>query len=168
MKEILIVPCHGEVKVSPDTNTITVAFQDIERNKKLKGYTLIGDNWRMVCEDDPNHDDDRWIWSTCIEGRIDTEFVSEEKVDVLCYFLRNSKVEYLVLMTDGSGRYRFLRYSDAKVYYNFYKPTIVFSGDAPYPVTYLDSEVEVVGEAVDLADKCIKYGLEQTQGWEHE
>lgn len=167
MKDILIVPCQGHVEVSQDTNTITVAFGRMERYKKLKGYTLTGYNWRMICEDAPGCSTEEWIWDTVLEGRIDTEFVSEEEVDVLCYFLRKSEVTYLILKDNGRGRYQFMLYSDAKVYFKTGSPTIVFTGKAPYPITYLDEKVELAGKAVDLADKCIEYGLWQTQGWEH-
>ena len=109
-------------------------------------------------------------WSSYVTGKLDTdEDFTEEQVYVLCYFLRKSKVQYLILADDGRGRYRFVLYSDAKIYSGLHSyPAIEISGIAPYSSTIFEGEVEIAGEAVDLADKCIEYGLWQTQGWEHE
>lgn len=168
-QDILIVPCHGQVEVLQDTNKIKVVFCDIERNKKLKGYTLRGRDWQILSECVPSMLKDDWDWSSYITGKLDTdEDMTEEQAHVLCYFLRKSEVQYLILADDGSGRYRFLLYSDAKIHTDFCRyPVIEITGMAPYASTIFDGEVEIAGRAVDLADKCIEDGLWQTQGWEH-
>lgn len=168
-QDIIIVPCHGEVEVSQDANKVKVVFSDIERHKELKGYTLRGFDWQIMSECDSIVSEDEWGWPSYVTGKLDTdEDITEEQAHVLCYFLRKSEVQYLILADDGSGRYRFLLYSDAKIHTDFCRhPVIQISGMAPYASTIFDGEVEIAGEAVDLADRCIGYGLLQTQGWEH-
>lgn len=167
-QDILIVPCHGQVEVLQDTNKIKVVFRDFDRNKKLKGYTLRGRDWKIVSECVPGTGDG-WDWPSCFTGELDTdEDMTEEQAHVLCYFLRKSEVQYLIMADDGSGRYHVMVYSDARIYTHPYTSAIEISGMAPYASTIFDGEVEIAGRAVDLADQCIGYGLWQTQGWEHD
>ena len=167
-EKILIVPFIGDVKVSNDTNTVTVDYDRAKWGDKLKGYRLMGkaNEWMMESEGVPLTDPNVWNWETCIFGRIDTEFESEEEVAVLCFFLRKAGVSFMILADGGKGRYLFMRCLDAKINLSPFSQTVVFSGDAPYPTTYFDGEVEEVGRAVDLAEKCIEEGLRQTR-WEN-
>ena len=163
------MPFIGDVKVSKDTNTVTVDYDRTEWGNKLKGYRLMGkaNDWTMESEGLLLHRPNVWGWETYIFGRIATEFESEDEVAVLCFFLRKAGVSFMILADDGKGRYLFMRCLDAKIILSPFNQTVVFSGDAPYPTTYFDGEVEEAGRAVDLAEKCIEEGLRQTQGWEN-
>lgn len=143
-KRIIIAPYKGEVKVSEDKCAVT-----IDGVEKLRGYAMSG-GWRVECEDDWRRRDN-WLWRGVVRSSIEKTavepvLVATEEIHAICFMLRRSGIKYAVLTPTTDGRYHFLNGYDAGVEGNTQE--LVFEGNLPYPVTFYDGEVEVVGNAV--------------------
>lgn len=169
MEKVILIPLSdiSDIVVSDTENIIRPA----DGRRKLIGFTLAGEGWKMESEDffSPGSD---WQWQAVAHCPTHDLNATEEQLHVLCRYIKRSKKPWLLILPAGKDRMECIVGYNAKVSYmsscRSDPSEFVFSGMVPYPVTRFEGEFLVWKRAAEWIDEVFDAMMERSSGISYE